>query len=64
MYIHGQLSEQFSGSTFMVTGGYQKAVLAGFSTISKGTFFCISSQRDSQKCEDHQRSFKKYCFDF
>jgi hypothetical protein len=48
----------------MVTGGYQKAALAGSSTISKGTFFWISSQRDSKKCKDHQRSFKKYCFDF
>jgi hypothetical protein len=65
VYIHSQLSEQFSGSqagygtTFRDTGRYQKAGTSCMKRVT-GRNFTISKR----EARGNFHSFKKYCFHF
>jgi hypothetical protein len=66
------------GTTFKGTGGYQKAgtnsmkrLLEGISQLgsdfieaSRNFILDFLHKKTTENCENHNRSFKKYCFEF
>jgi hypothetical protein len=62
------------GTTFTVTGSYQKAgtnlmdrvteYVISIQISKQKLYFGFSSQKASQKLGSHQHSFNKYCFIF
>jgi hypothetical protein len=74
LHIHGRLSEQL----FRITGGFRKAgtsplkrvtgrmftIVSDFIEACRNFFLNFLYKKTAKNCESHQRSIKKYCFDF